>query len=99
MHSTGRNHPESASMDIETLARTVAEVKARQDILQCIYRYSHGVDRLDREMLVSAYHHDAIDDHGIFIGTASEFADYFFEFHEKRQFATHHIIGNHLCEV
>jgi hypothetical protein len=38
-------------MDVEKLAKTIAEVKARQDILQCISRYAHGVDRLDREML------------------------------------------------
>jgi hypothetical protein len=87
------------AMDLAELEKIVLEVKARQDILQCVYRYSRGVDRLDRAMLVSAYHPDAIDDHGIFVGTAEEFADYFFAFHEKRQFSTHHVIGNHVCEV
>jgi hypothetical protein len=86
-------------MDVENLARTLFEVKARQDILQCIYRYAHGVDRLDREMLLSAYHLDAIDDHGICVGTPAQFADYFFEFNQKRKFATHHNIGNHLCDL
>jgi hypothetical protein len=31
-------------------------------------RYSRGIDRLDRDMLLSAYHPDAIDDHGMFVG-------------------------------
>ena len=48
---------------------------------------------------MSAYHPDAIDDHGICVGMASEFADYIFEFNAKQKFATYHIIGTHLCEL
>jgi hypothetical protein len=34
-------------------------------------RYSRAIDRLDRELLLSVYHEDAVDDHGVFVGTAS----------------------------
>src|SRR5882724_2908499 len=39
----------------------------RQAILDCLHRYTRGVDRLDRQLLLSAYHADAIDDHGLFV--------------------------------
>jgi hypothetical protein len=38
--------------------------------------YSRGIDRLDRELLMSVYHEDAIDDHGVFVGNREEFADW-----------------------
>ena len=33
------------------------------EILDCLQRYARGIDRLDRELLRSAYHDGAIDDH------------------------------------
>ena len=71
----------------------------RQEIHDCLVRYCRGVDRLDAEMLASAYHPDAIDDHGIYVGRPHQFADYFLAFHEKNQTATQHIITNHYCEL
>jgi hypothetical protein len=40
-------------------------------------RCCRGVDRMDRELLLSAYHSDAVDDHGMFVGGPEAFADYF----------------------
>ncbi|MBW2424076.1 MAG: nuclear transport factor 2 family protein [Deltaproteobacteria bacterium] len=71
----------------------------RQAIHDVIVRYCRGVDRMDREMLLSAYHPDAIDDHGLFVGGPEEFADYFMAFHGEQQSATQHVITNHYCEI
>ena len=71
----------------------------RQEILDCLVRYCRGVDRLDAELLASAYHPDAVDDHGLYVGRPHAFADYFLAFHEKNQTATQHIITNHFCEL
>lgn len=40
----------------------------RQAIEDCINRYARGVDRDDEELLRSAYHPDAVEDHGGYIG-------------------------------
>ena len=40
----------------------------RQAIVDCIHRYARGVDRADDELLRSAYHPDAVEDHGAYIG-------------------------------
>ena len=47
----------------------------RQAIHDVILRYCRGVDRMDRELLLAAYHSDAIDDHGLFVGGPAAFAD------------------------
>jgi hypothetical protein len=62
--------------DFEALAKEVRYLRDRADIQDCIYRYCRGLDRLDREMALSAYHPDAIDDRGPHIGTPAEFLDW-----------------------
>lgn len=71
----------------------------RQEIYDCLVRYCRGVDRLDSELILSAYHPDAIDDHGLFVGSPQEFADFFIAFHRENQHSTNHIISNHYVEL
>jgi ketosteroid isomerase-like protein len=75
------------------------ELLDRQDILDCIHRYCRAVDRFDREMLLSVYHPDATDDHGVFVGGREEFVDWAFGYHSMYQNLTHHIVTNHCCEL
>ncbi len=85
-------------MDEETAA-LVREMKDRQEIYDCLMRYSRGIDRLDKEMLLSAYHPGAIDDHGTYVGPIEGFADQVFELHYGMQHFTQHHITNHRCEI
>lgn len=71
----------------------------RQAILDCLVRYCRGVDRLDRELVLSAYHQDAVDDHGAFVGTREEFVAWAFALHEKDQISTQHHLTNHTCDI
>jgi ketosteroid isomerase-like protein len=80
-------------------ASRLQELCDRQDILDCIHRYCRAVDRFDRELLLSVYHPDAIDDHGLFVGGPKEFADWAFAYHRQYQDCTHHIVTNHTCEL
>jgi hypothetical protein len=75
------------------------ELLDRQDILDCVHRYCRAVDRFDRELLLSVYHPDAIDDHGYFVGGREAFADWAFGYHSLYQNATHHVVTNHTCEL
>ena len=52
-------------MLIPDLAAFVREQKDRFDIQQCLLRYTRGVDRHDRELMLSAYWPDAFDEHGL----------------------------------
>ena len=71
----------------------------RQAIHDCLLRFARGVDRLDRELLLSAYHPDAIDDHGAFVGGPVDFADWALDHHGTFQRTTNHLILNHTCEL
>lgn len=83
----------------EELAAAVREMRDRQQIYECLMRYCRGIDRFDRELAVSAYHPDAIDDHGNFVGPADEFIDFAFALHARLQQRTQHHITNHICTI
>jgi SnoaL-like domain len=77
----------------------VRELNDRQEIYDCVMRYCRGIDRLDRAMLVSAYHPDAVDDHGTFVGPVDKFWDYVHDLHFTHQHRTQHHITNHRCDI
>jgi ketosteroid isomerase-like protein len=82
-----------------SLEAMVRELHDRMAIRDVIERYSRGVDRQDKEILLSCYHPDAIDDHGMFVGPADEFFDWTDPSH-LYLFSTHqHIVTNHTCEL
>lgn len=81
------------------LRKAVERLVDRQAILDCLAAYARGVDRHDRELLLSAYHDDAQDDHGVFCGTAPAFADWIFDLQSAHQLRHHHYIVNHSCEL
>jgi hypothetical protein len=83
----------------QKLLAFVREQKDRQAIYDCMLRYCRGIDRLDREMLLSAYHVDGMDDHGHFVGSVAAFADWVFGLHSTYQHYTQHFICNHRCEI
>ena len=60
--------------------------------------HTRGMDRLDRELLRSAYHDDAIDDHVGFVGPVDEFIDWAFTYHAA-QTRHQHYLTNHTAEV
>lgn len=55
------------------LQQLVSQILDRQAIVDCLHRYSRGLDRHDREILASVYHEDAIDNHGDFTDTRDAF--------------------------
>ena len=66
----------------------------KQEITEALSRFSRGMDRLDRELYLSAYHDDAEMAAGPFVGLACECADWAFPMHEEGQILTHHALLN-----
>ncbi|MGF7150199.1 ketosteroid isomerase-like protein [Sphingomonas zeicaulis] len=81
------------------LVAFVSEQKDREDIRACLLRYTRGVDRHDRELMLSAYWPDAYDEHGVAEGIAADFVDWAIGWHGKFQTRHHHGILNHSCEL
>lgn len=61
-------------------------------------RYCRGVDRLDPQVMKSAYWPDAVDEHGTFVGNAHEFVDHCMTSHLRWR-STMHCVMNHLVEI
>lgn len=75
------------------------ELVDRQDILDALLRYTRGVDRLDHDLLRSAYWPGAVDDHGVFRGPIEEFLPWADNVHRTMHHGTQHVIANHTCEI
>ena len=71
------------------------EILLAKDAIDAVAkRYCRGIDRCDADLIKSAYHPDAYDDHGRFKGNAWEFADGA-AVSLRRYLATMHSIMNH----
>ena len=55
-----------------SVGKILNEVADREAIRECLYRYCRGVDRLDAEMVRSAYWPDVVDTHLGFTGNLEE---------------------------
>ena len=77
---------------------TIETIVDRTQILECLHRYTRGMDRLDRELARSAYHDDAIDDHGGFVANVEDFLDWAFDYHSKQR-RHQHYVSNHSVEL
>ena len=83
--------------DVELLAR-VRRLSDLAEIRECMTRYARGMDRRDRELLRSAYHDGAIDDHVGFVGEVDAFIDWAFAYHSTQTRYQHYLL-NHTAEV
>lgn len=80
------------------VTRIMQELADREAIRECLYRYSRGVDRLDANMVRSAYWPDCDDQHLDFRGNAEEFINWSFPLMGMMD-QTMHMIGNVLMTI
>lgn len=70
----------------------------KQEISEVLARYFRGADRMDRELVRSCYHSDAVDVHGGFEGGVEEYIEWSFALLRKYT-STFHFMGNVLIEL
>jgi hypothetical protein len=84
---------------LEAQERETATLRDRQAILDCINRYTRGVDRHDADLLHSVYHPDGVGRYGPVTVPGSEHAEWSNNVHKDR-FALHlHHLTTHNCEI
>jgi hypothetical protein len=76
---------------------SVERLADRAAIYDVMCRYCRGIDRLDFDTLRSAYHPDAIDNHGAYNGGIEGFVEWVRNRHKKIPFSKH-TIGNMIIE-
>jgi hypothetical protein len=82
-----------------TDADRLGQLLDKQEIGEALARFSRGIDRLDREICLSAFHEDAEMADGNFVGSAAECADWAFPMHEQGQILTHHALLNTMIDL
>ncbi|SPM33946.1 hypothetical protein MRAB57_1753 [Mycobacterium rhizamassiliense] len=71
----------------------------QRDILDCLARFSRGIDRFDRDLFLSAFHPDAVIAAGAFVGGPADLYDWASAMHERDQIATQHNLLNNTCDI
>lgn len=79
--------------------RLLNELDARLQIHDVLVKLGQGVDRLDRDLIISCYHSDAIDNHGAFVGSPEGFADWVIDRHTGHILSCMHHLGNEYIQV
>jgi len=87
------------SGDLGELKRNVQYLMDRTAILDCVNRYSRGVDRHDVEITASVYHDDALDEHGNIVNTAADYPAWVNALHSDSFDLHAHNITTHNCEI
>ena len=77
----------------------VRELWDRDAVRDCVARYCRGMDRFDRELVLSAFHPDALEEHGKFVGNPQEFVDWAIDQHAKSHLSHQHYMLNHRSEI
>lgn len=83
----------------DELVAFLHEQKDRADIAACLLRYTRGVDRHDRALMLSAYWPDAYDEHGVAEGEPEPFVDWALGWHAEYQTKHQHIIANSTIDL
>jgi hypothetical protein len=81
-----------------TDADELQEMLDHHRIRRCMARYARGVDRLDDDLLRSAFHEDATDCHGPFTATREELIGHIRPMTGHRE-ATQHFLGQQHIEL
>jgi SnoaL-like domain len=79
------------------LPPALQELLEKEAIREVVVRYCRGWDRLDRDIVQSVYHTDAIDDHGIYSGPAKDFFDTWAASPQATNL--HHNLGQSMIEL
>lgn len=89
----------TAHVTPDTHHDAVQALLAQQRIRDTLMRYCRGVDRCDVDLVRSAYHPHATDDHGYWKGTGWDFAEFIVAAKLADNDWTTHSVSNVLAEV
>lgn len=86
---------EARLADVE---RRLHEQTSRSAIIECTARFCRAINRGDKELLLSVFHPDAVDDHGFFVGGPEAFLTWIGLVYDRLSY-TQHYVSNHIIEI
>jgi ketosteroid isomerase-like protein len=87
------------TVSLDELHAVVQELKDREAIRDCLYRFCRGIDRIDEAALRSGYWPDGTGRHGAYVGGGTAFVDQTLENLRRAGARTNHMLGNILIEL
>jgi len=84
---------------LDQKADPVVELLDKQAVHEVMLRYLRGVDRLDPDLIQSAYHPDAEDDHGGKFFSGAGIGEAIVPLVAELFASTVHLLGNHLVDL
>lgn len=78
----------------EDMTAELKRLIAKDAITDCLHRYCRGVDRADSALMLSAYHPDAYDDHGVSGGDPQTFVAWALDYHTRTLLRHQHRVSN-----
>jgi hypothetical protein len=75
------------------------ELFTRQEIVDCLHRYTRGIDRHDDELLLSVFHPDAVVNFGAFQGSPQEFIEWSARLHDEKWSGHTHLIDTNYIDI
>jgi len=85
-------------MEVPHRDAALSDLLDEREIRTILLRYCRGVDRMDRELVRSCFHEDAVDSHGNFEGDVDALLDWMWDLLSKFD-STMHFLGNMLIEI
>jgi hypothetical protein len=79
-------------------AAALSELLARQAIYHCVVSFGRGMDRLDPDLILAAFHPDADINYPMFAGTPQEMVDWAIPAHRAGYRGTSHTVTNHFVD-
>lgn len=76
----------------------IEAIAAERAIKRCLLDYCRGIDRCDVPLAASAYHADATDDHGTFVGLGVDFVAAAIEHLRTRTRSTTHFLSEPIID-
>jgi SnoaL-like domain len=89
---------EDLKSQLESLSAEVRELKDRQQIQRVVLNYARSLDRLDKGLLESVFHEEAVTHNGTNVQYAGDFIKRILPL-EESFVGTQHAVANHYCEI
>lgn len=77
----------------------ITELMDREAIRDVLFRYAHGIDRCDAELLRTVYWPEGTDDHGDFSGKRDDFIEWVIPTLKSQMSTSQHLMTNILIRV
>lgn len=85
---------EATTGEMAGMSQQIAVLLAEREIRAALARYCRGIDRLDEDLVRSAYHNPSYDNHGVYQGDGYAFASWVVPMLRQAYETTMHFLGN-----